>query len=231
MLKTSKSRTNSTRGKSGASYVKRAAAATAAVIGVYFGGFLWQEVSPAAYSVVFLVLASLPLLLKVSFWKKLLLLIPLLVFRVVGKIMVKVFGLKAMGKLFQRYGLLERRYNNVVDGLQQVRINLLARWNALERSTQAHLILTFLPILILLALAVLVVELLRFRVLRMVVEKIMQKGMHDRLEKGVDTLAKKVKQKKASTSENAPDKVVGDAPPHSSETGHTMDSNSPSIEK
>lgn len=204
MAKTSNSRTVAPESLSVATKIRRSLAAGAAVVGVYFGGFLWQEVSPAAYSVVFLVLASLPLLLKFSFWKKILLLFPLLILRVVGKIVVKVFGLKAMGQLFRRYGLLEVRYNKVVDGFNQTRITLMARWNGLARSTQAHLILTFLPLLIVLALAMLLIELVRLRVLRMVVEKILQKGMHGRIQQGVDTIAEKVKRDQArSTSSDS----------------------------
>ena len=179
-----------------ASRAKRAAAAATAVVGVYRGGFLWQEISPAAYSVVFLLLASVPLLLKVSFWKKLLLLFPLLIVRVTAKVLIKVFGLKAMEKLFRRYGLLEERYNRVIEGFDQTRVRLINRWNGLARSTQAHLILTFLPFLALLAIALLVVEILRLRVFRMVVEKIMQKGMQGRVKQGVHTLSTKVNEKK-----------------------------------
>ncbi len=176
--------------------VRRLMVAFSAVIGVYIGGFLWEQVSPLAYSVVFLILASSPLLLKISFWKKLVLLFPLLILRVLGKILAKVFGLKAMEKLFRRYGLLERRYHRVLVGFKETRMSLTARWKALPRSTQAHLILTFLPFLGLLAIGVLVIKLLRFRVLQMVVEKLMQKGVQGHVQKGVLTAAEKIKQRK-----------------------------------
>jgi len=166
--------------------VRRAVIGSAAVVGVYLGGFLWAEVSPAAYSVVFLVLASTPLLLKFSFWKKLILLLPLLIFRVAGKILIKVFGLKAMGQLFRRYGLLEERFNRLMAGFKETQNGLLARWNSLTRRTQAHLILTFLPFLGLLVIGVVVVKLLRFKLLQIVVEKVMQKsvlGASERIKK------------------------------------------------
>jgi len=73
------------------SVVKRFAVACAAVVALYIGGFLWDQVSPLAYSVVFFTLASTPLLLKISFWKKIVLLFPLLILRVVGKFLVKGF--------------------------------------------------------------------------------------------------------------------------------------------
>ncbi len=184
----------------------------AAVVGMYFGGFLWEEVSPIAYSVVFLIIASSPLLLKMSFWKKLLLLFPILIIRVLGKVLIKIFGLKALERLFKRYGLLEARYHRLLSGINDTRINLLAKWNRLSRTSKAHLILAFLPFITLIALAALIIKLLRFRLLQMLVEKVLQKGVQNKVQQGVQNAAVKLKQKqhKIKASPNNPD--APDAP-------------------
>jgi len=158
-------------------WLRRMLIGLAAVCGVYLGGFLWEEVSPAAYSVVFLIIASTPLLLKISFWKKLLMLFPLLLIRVIGKVLIQVFGLRFLEKLFRRYGLLEKRFKKVVAGFNDTRVGLVSRWNGISRQSQAHLILTFLPFLGLLIVGVVIIKILRFRILQLVVEKVMQKGV------------------------------------------------------
>jgi len=178
-------------------YGKRALSAASAVIGMYFGGFLWEEVSPLAYSVVFLILASTPLLLKISFWKKLVLLFPVLIVRVIGKVLIKLFGLKGLEKLFRRYGLLEARYHKLLSGVNDTRVKSVNKWNRLSRTTRAHLILAFLPVLTLVALAALIIKLVRFRVLQMAVEKVMQKGVQDKIQHGVLNASNKLKQKQA----------------------------------
>jgi len=116
--------------------LRRFFTASLAVIAVYWSGFLWEEVSPAAYSVIFLIIASSPLLLKISFWKKLVLIVPLLLVRVIGKLLIKMFGLKAMERLFERYGLLERRFNNVLAGFNDTKANALQRWRGMFRLLQ-----------------------------------------------------------------------------------------------
>jgi len=176
-------------------YAKRALSTVSAVIGMYFGGFLWEEVSPIAYSVVFLILASTPLLLKMSFWKKLILLFPILIVRVIGKVLIKLFGLKAIEKLFKRYGLLEARYNKLLSGFNDTRVKSVNKWSSLSRTTKAHLILAFLPFLALIAVAALIIKLVRFRILQMAVEKVMQKGVQDKIQVGVLNASNKLKQK------------------------------------
>ena len=183
-----------------ASLLRRTAVGFGAVVGVYFGGFLWEEISPLAYGVVFLILASTPILLKLSFWKKLLWLLPLLFFRVLGKILIKVFGSHALERLFRRYGLLEKRYAKTMTSIKDTQAKCVARWKRLSRPTQAHLILLFLPFLGLLAIAVLIIEILRFRVLQMMVEKLLQKGVQDRVQQGVDLVTQKVKKVKTTTA-------------------------------
>lgn len=183
--------------------LRRAAAAFAAVVGVFLGGFLWEEISPIAYGVVFIIVASTPLLLKLTFWKKLLWLLPVVFFRVLGKILIKVFGSHALERLFRRYGLLEQRYAKAMSGVKETKAKCVARWKRLSRQTQAHLILLFLPFLGLIAIAVLIIEILRFRVLQMVIEKLLQKSVQDRVQQGVDAVALKVSQVKGATHATA----------------------------
>jgi len=63
-----------------------------AVVTLYVGGFVYDEVGPLFYALALTLLASTPLLLKLAFWKKILLMLPFLVLRVIGKILLKVFG-------------------------------------------------------------------------------------------------------------------------------------------
>ena len=189
--------------KKSASILRRSLAALGAVVGVFIGGFLWEQISPLAYGAVFLIIASIPILLKAAFWKKLLWLLPVLFFRVMGKILLKVFGSHAMERLFRRYGLLEQRYSKLMSGVEDTKQRCIARWNRLSRPTQAHLILLFLPFLGLLAIAVLIVEILRFRVLQMVVEKLLQRGVQDKVQLGVDKVTEKVKQAQAASRKAA----------------------------
>ena len=140
-----------------------------------------------------------------SFWKKLLLLFPLLIIRVIGKVLIKIFGLKALERLFKRYGLLERRYKRLLSGINVTRTNVVARWTQLSRTTKAHLILAFLPILTLIALAALIIKLLRFRLLQLFIEKLMQKGVQEKVQKGVETASVKLLQKKSSNQKPSVD--------------------------
>lgn len=165
----------------------------AAVFSVYVGGFLWDEVSPAAYSAVFVLVGSVPLLLKSTFWKKLIMLFPLLIIRVLGKILIQLFGSRALETVFRRYGLLERRYKNTLKSVQAARVGLTQRWQNLSRRAQAHLLLAFLPFLIVIAILVLVIRLLRTKVLQMLVEKVLQKTVQHKVHTGVEKAAGKIK--------------------------------------
>ncbi len=170
------------------------AVGAAAVFSVYVGGFLWDEVSPAAYSAVFVLVGSVPLLLKSTFWKKLILLFPLLIIRVLGKILIQLFGSRALETIFRRYGLLERRYKNTLNSIQAARMGATQRWRSLSRRAQAHLLLAFLPFLIVIAIMVLIIRLLRTKLLQMLVEKVLQKTVQQKVHTGVEKAAGKIKQ-------------------------------------
>lgn len=155
--------------------MKRASLFLAAIIVLYFGGFIYDEVGPLFYSVSLTLIASIPLLLKYSFWKKILYMVPLLILRVVGKIFLTLFGKNALSKILQRYGLLEDRLNKVISGLEQHRDLGLLRWKQTSSASRAYLLLIFLPVGILVLIITLVIKIIRLRFLQFVIEKIMQK--------------------------------------------------------
>lgn len=146
----------------------------AAVLMLYVGGFVYDEVGPVLYAVVLAIIASTPLLLKISFWKKILLMVPLLVLRVVGKIFLTVFGKNALSKVLARYGLLEKRFNRTVEAFSKSKDRGFNRWKSMRRSSQAYLLLIFLPVAVVLFLMTLVIKIVRLRFLQFIVEKIMQ---------------------------------------------------------
>ncbi len=153
----------------------RAALFIVAVLVVYFGGFVYDEVGPLVYAVVLTIIASMPLLLKMSFWKKIIFLVPLLVLRVIGKILLTVFGKNAISRLMQKYGLLEVRFNQTVAGLTANRDKAIARWRTMSSHSRAYIILIFLPVGIFLLLLAIVIRIIRLKFLQFIVEKIMQK--------------------------------------------------------
>lgn len=146
----------------------------AAITVVYIGGFVYDEVGPLLYAVLLTIIASTPLLLKFSFWKKLIMMIPLLLLRVISKIILSVFGKNALFKLLARYGLLEKRFNQTVESVQAARAQGLARWKRTSRKSQAYLLLIFLPVAIVIFLLTLIIKIIRFRFLQFIIEKIMQ---------------------------------------------------------
>ena len=127
------------------------------------------------YAFFLTIIASTPLLLKLSFWKKILLMFPLLLLRVVGKIFLVMFGKNALSKLLARYGLLERRFNQTLGTLLQTRDQALLRWKSMSRQSQAYLVLIFLPVGIVLLLLSLLIKIIRFRFIQFLVEKSMQR--------------------------------------------------------
>lgn len=145
-----------------------------AITALYIGGFVYDEIGPLFYAVILAIIASTPLLLKFSFWKKLIFMIPLLVLRVVGKVFLSVFGKNALSKLLARYGLLEKRFNKTVEAAQATRVQSIARWNRTSRPSQAYLLLIFLPVAIVIFVLALIIEIIRFRFLQFIVEKVMQ---------------------------------------------------------
>jgi len=146
-----------------------------AVIVIYFGGFVYDEVGPLVYAVVLAIVASTPLLLKMSFWKKIIFLIPLLVLRVIGKILITVFGKTALSRLMQKYGLIEVRFNQTLESLTTNRDKAIAKWRSMSSHSRAYVILIFLPVGIFVFLLALIIRIIRLKFLQFIVEKIMQK--------------------------------------------------------
>jgi len=146
-----------------------------AVLVLYFGVFIYEEVGPLLYALMLTILASIPLLLKFSFWKKILFMVPLLILRVIGKILLMVFGKNALSKLLARYGLLEKRFEKTLSALFQTRDNALVRWKLMSRQSQAYLILIFLPVGLVLLFVSLLIKVLRLKFLQFFIEKIMQR--------------------------------------------------------
>ena len=144
-----------------------------AIVVLYGSGFLYHETGPVVYSLISLATLSIPLLLKVPFWKKVLLLLPLLITKVVGKYLLILFGKNAMSALMGRYGLLERRWQALIDSLQFFRLRMIVRWRETDRDKQAYLILIFLPVAIGVGILVLVIKIVRLRMVRMLVENIL----------------------------------------------------------
>ncbi|MBX2886717.1 MAG: hypothetical protein KTR32_42615 [Granulosicoccus sp.] len=167
-----------------------------AVITVYIGGFVYDEVGPMIYALSLAILASTPLLLQLAFWKKLLMMLPLLIFRVIGKILFKVFGKNALSRLMQRYDTLEQRLSLLTDRAGEYRQQAMARWATLSRDKRGYLVLIFLPLAIVIFFFMLIVRIVRLKFLQMIVEKIMQAGVEkatNRLQKKSDTAEKTAK--------------------------------------
>jgi len=145
-----------------------------AILVLYIGGFVYDEVGPLLYALILAIVASSPLLLKMSFWKKLLFMAPLLILRVIGKVFLTIFGKNALSKLLRRYGLLERRFNQMIANTQLAREQGLARWKKTSRASQAYLLLIFLPVAIVIFFVALLIKFVRFRFLQFIIEKLMQ---------------------------------------------------------
>ena len=50
-----------------------------------------------------------------------------------------MFGSHALERLFRRYGLLEKRYSNVMAGFKETQAKLVARWKRLSRPDSSAL--------------------------------------------------------------------------------------------
>jgi len=145
-----------------------------AVAVIYIGGFVYEEVGPLFYAVVVTIIASSPLLLKISFWKKIILMVPLLVLRVVGKVFLTVFGKNALSKVLAKYGLLERRFERMMATFAQSKSQSVDRWKRLPRSSQAYLVLIFFPVAVVIFALALIIKIVRLRFLQFIIEKLMQ---------------------------------------------------------
>ena len=148
-----------------------------AIVVVYVGGFAYDEIGPGAYALILLFIVSTPLLTKFAFWKKLLLFLPLIVLRVIGKVVLQLYGKSAFAMLLKRYGLLERRYMESLKALTTFKNRLIERWRITPRRSQGYLILIFLPFGIVIFLIVLVIKFFRLKLLQMLIEKVMTKSL------------------------------------------------------
>ena len=171
---------------------------TAAVVTLYIGGFVYDEIGPLIYAVIITFLASVPLLLKISFWKKIIFMVPLLVLRVVGKVFLTVFGKNALSKVLAKYGLLEQRFNRMLDAVEQSKEQSISRWKTMSRPTQAYLVLIFFPVAVALFLLTLVVKIVRLRFLQFIIEKL----MHSYLMKSMLSVKVLLADKKQARSES-----------------------------
>lgn len=171
-----------------------------AVITVYIGGFVYDEVGPLVYALTLAILASTPLLLQLTFWKKLLLMLPLLILRVIGKILFKIFGKNALSRLMLRYSMLEQRLSGLMDRAQEFRGHAVVWWGQLGWAKRGYLVLIFLPLAIVIFLFMLVIRIVRLKFLQMIIEKVMQTGM----EKATKRMQKKPQS--GSTKESADSK-------------------------
>ncbi len=146
----------------------------ATAVGVLYGsGFVYKEVGPLIYGLISVATLSIPLLLKLGFWKKVLLAIPLLLFRIVGKYLLLLFGRNAFTALMRRYGLIEKRWGKFINSIYQYRSNMVSTWNGLERADQAYLILIFLPIALTVSIVVILVKIVRLKMVQVVLERIL----------------------------------------------------------
>jgi len=147
----------------------------AAAVGVlYIGGFVYEQVGPVFYGLIVTLIASTPLLFKVSFWKKIILTVPLLVLRVIGKVFLIVFGKNALSKVLAKYGLLEKRYYHLLKTFEQSKNQSVNRWKRLHRSSQAYLLLIFFPVALVIFIVALLIKIVRLRFLQFMIEKLMQ---------------------------------------------------------
>ena len=157
--------------------VRQGLLAILAVFVVYLGGFAYDELGPGVYALFIVVLASTPLLIKLKFWKKIILFLPLLLLRAFGKVVLKLYGKSALTLLMRRYGLLEQRYKNSVDSMLALKDRAAERLAATSSLSRGYLVLIFLPLGIVLLLLALVIKLFRLRLLQMLAEKLITGGL------------------------------------------------------
>lgn len=159
-----------------------------AVLVLYVGGFVYEQIGPVFYGLIITLIASIPLLYKGSFWKKIILMVPLLVLKVVGKIVLILFGKNALSRVLAKYGLLERRFNRTLETIEQSKHQVFNRWNGLTRAKQAYLLLIFFPVALAIFVIAFLVKIVRLRFLQFMIEKLMQNV----LMKGTITVKKKL---------------------------------------
>lgn len=135
------------------------------------GVFVLEELGPLALLVVIMLPSSIPLLMKVSFWKKIIFLIPIIVLRVFGKFLLSILGKHTFVYILRRYRSLEVHYIRGYRALGKARDQLVSRWQALPRHHQTYLTVIFLPLALAITLFVLVIKLLRLKLVQLAIEK------------------------------------------------------------
>ena len=143
----------------------------AAAVGVLYGsGFLYHQVGPVLYGLISVAFVSLPLVLKLGFWQKAILLLPLLLLRIVGKYILLFFGRNALTALMRKYGLIEKKWNALLNTFEQSKTDLVDLWQRLPRHIQAYLIVIFLPIALTICIGVVLVKIVRLKMVQFVLE-------------------------------------------------------------
>ena len=146
------------------------------VVVLFGSGFLYKEVGPLIYGLISLLTLSAPLLLKLGFWKKVIALLPLLLLRVIGKNLLFFFGRNAFTVIMRRYGLIERRWSNMIEAISDYRVSLITTWRGFPPTKQAYLILIFLPIALAIGAIILLLEIIRLKAVQLAFEKILGRG-------------------------------------------------------
>lgn len=165
--------------------IARGALFCAAIAALYVGGFVYDELGPKAYAVVIMVVASIPLLLKLHFWKQIVVHVPLLLLRVVAKYLLKVFGKNTLTFLSGRFQPFAQRYASTKRTMVDAREAMLRRWRNTRIATKSYLIIIFAPLAVAVALILLVMELLRLKLVQMMLEKAVTKAL-DYVPHGLD---------------------------------------------
>ena len=148
-----------------------------ATLVLYGSGFLYKEVGPLVYGLISLLTLSLPLLLKLGFWKKILALLPLLLLRVIGKNILFLFGRNALTVLMRRYGLIEKRWRTLLIAIDDWREIGVSRWKTTKPANQAYLILIFLPVALAICALIILLEIVRLKAVQLAVEKFLDRGI------------------------------------------------------
>ncbi len=147
---------------------------SAAVLSIYLGGFFYDELGPFFYTVTLALIASVPHLIKFTFWKKVLLLLPMILLRVLVKIVLAVFGKSAVPKILARYASLELWARQTLQSFQTTKGNVINRWQRTSQQARAYLLLIFLPFSVVIFFVLIIIEILRLKFVQFLIEKLLQ---------------------------------------------------------
>jgi hypothetical protein len=155
------------------SRITRGALFITAAGALYIGGFVYDELGPQVYAIAIMVLASVPLLLKLNFWKQIFFRLPLLLLRVIAKYVLRIFGKNTLSFLTHRFNPVATQYLAIHRYVQDSRNAIVTWWYNAGRPTKSYLIVIFAPLAVTVAFILLVMELLRLKLLQIAIEKIM----------------------------------------------------------